>query len=128
MSEIRQLLADAQSAELRGEKVEAARLFREAASFYREREQLTQATRMLRQARRVEGVEEDEAEFEIPERVLVEQRTPRLADASADAWCSFCCCPKRQVGPLVEGPAGAFICRSCTEVSRALLAGAGSGE
>lgn len=147
MSEIRTLLANAQAAELRGEKPEAARLLREAASWYRDRQQLRRAAQMLRQARRVEGIEEEPdavfgfgAEFEgdavpppeplpevaqpTPTRQLVEQRGPQLADPAVDAWCSFCCRPKTEVGPLVAGPAGAFVCQGCTERSTSLLPGA----
>ncbi len=126
MSEIRSLLANAQAAEVRGDKAEAGRILREAASYYRERQQLTQAARMLRQARKAEGLpeepEEDEAVFgfEAPERVLVEQRTPQLADPNLDAWCSFCCKPGAEVGALVAGPAGSFICAGCTEISTKL--------
>jgi len=126
MSEIRSLLANAQAAEVRGDKAEAGRILREAASYYRERQQLTQAARMLRQARKAEGLpeepEEDESVFgfEAPDRVLVEQRTPQLADPSVDAWCSFCCKPKSEVGALVAGPAGSFICAGCTEISTKL--------
>lgn len=128
MSEIRTLLATAQAAEVRGDKPEAARVLREAAAYYRERQQLTQAARMLRQARKVEGLpdepEGDESVFgfEAPERVLVEQRTPQLADPALDAWCSFCCRPKSEVGALVAGPAGSFICAGCTEISSNLNA------
>lgn len=129
MSEIRTLLANAQAAEVRGDKPEAARLLREAASYYRERQQLTQAARMLRHARKAEGLpEEPEVDesvfgFEAPARVLVEQRTPQLADPAIDAWCSFCCRPKAEVGALVAGPAGSFICAGCTELSAALRSG-----
>lgn len=141
MSEIRTLLANAQAAELRGEKEDAARLLREAASWYRDRQQLRRAAQMLRQARRVEGLEDDSdavfgfgAEFEgevvaepLPEvavsspgRELLQQRGPQLADPSVDAWCSFCCRPKAEVGALIAGPAGAFVCRGCVEKSAAL--------
>ncbi|MGV3621592.1 MAG: ClpX C4-type zinc finger protein [Archangium sp.] len=127
MSEIRSLLANAQSAELRGERVEAARLLREAATYYRDRQQLRRAAQMLRQARRVEGLPEEEVDesvfgFEAPEdKVLVEQREPKLADPNAEAWCSFCCRPKAEVGPLVGGPTGSFVCSSCVGVSGKLL-------
>lgn len=133
MSEIRTLLANAQAAELRGDKPEAARILREAASYYRERQQLTQAARMLRQARKAEGLpdepEEDESVFgfEAPDRVLIEQRTPQLADPAIDAWCSFCCKPKSEVGGLVAGPAGSFICAGCTAISASLSRGESAG-
>ena len=125
MSEIRRLLADAQDAERRGKKEEASKLLRIAAAWYRDRQLLPRAAQMLRQARRVEGIvdEEEPAEAvfgfdDAPEepppgegRVLTEQRVPQLADPSVDAWCSFCCRPKTEVGPLVAGPAGAYVCQ-----------------
>ncbi len=139
MSDIRRLLSDAQDAERRGKKDEAVRLLRVAAAWYRDRQMLRRAAQMLRQARRVEGVEEEEPEavfgFDAPEDVapsiplgengdgpvLVEQRVPQLADPALDAWCSFCCRPKVEIGPLVAGPAGAYICEGCTATSAALL-------
>lgn len=60
MSEIREILSSAQAAEARGESGEASRLLRQAASYYRDRQMLKRAAQMLRQARRVEGVEDDE--------------------------------------------------------------------
>lgn len=141
MAEIRDLLARAQAAELKGEKSEAVRLLREAAVFYRDRQMLKRAAQMLRQARRVEGIPDEpepgdevfgfgetfEADAvpppELPERVLIEQRVPQLADPALDAWCSFCCKPKTEVGPLVAGPAGAYVCADCLKISSSLLTG-----
>ncbi len=54
-SEIRALLGAAQSAEVKGDTVEAVRLLREAAAFYRDRKLVTRAMQMLRHARRLEG-------------------------------------------------------------------------
>ncbi|QRK07083.1 hypothetical protein JQX13_44705 [Archangium violaceum] len=51
------------------------------------------------------------------------ERGPTRADPSLDAWCSFCCRPRSEVGALVAGPAGAFICSSCIGESGALLGG-----
>jgi len=71
----------------------------------------------------------DEEEDEAPVsrrrigRTLVEQRGPAIADPAIDAWCSFCCRPKVEVGPLIAGPAGAFICATCVRASTALLEG-----
>ncbi|MDP1824760.1 MAG: ClpX C4-type zinc finger protein [Archangium sp.] len=135
MSDIRRLLSDAQDAERRGKKEEAVRLLRVAAAWYRDRQMLRRAAQMLRQARRVEGVEEEEpgdavvaeGEFDgpVPElsegRVLLEQRVPQLADPALDAWCSFCCRPAAEVGPLVAGPAGAYVCDECVSTSAGLL-------
>ena len=57
-TEIRSLLAAAQSAEVKGEMTEAARLLREAAAFYRDHQSVTRAMQMLRHARRLEGAED----------------------------------------------------------------------
>lgn len=51
------------------------------------------------------------------------ERGPTRADPALDAWCSFCCRPRAEVGPLVAGPAGAFICSACIGESSALLGG-----
>ncbi|HZI15194.1 MAG TPA: ClpX C4-type zinc finger protein [Myxococcus sp.] len=48
-------------------------------------------------------------------------RGPTRAEASLDAWCSFCCRPRTETGDLVAGPAGAFICKACLGESLALL-------
>jgi hypothetical protein len=123
MSDVRELLADAQAAEARGEKTEAIALLRRAAEIYRDSQNPTRAMKMLRHIRRLEGLEEDVTEPELPSRVL-EERAPALAAPDLDAWCSFCCRPKREVGPLVAGPTGTFICKSCTGIAQALLGGA----
>ncbi|KFA92606.1 ClpX C4-type zinc finger protein [Archangium violaceum] len=62
-----------------------------------------------------EGVAGDEGAFI--------ERGPTRADPSLDAWCSFCCRPRSEVGALVAGPAGAFICSACIGESGALLGG-----
>ncbi len=49
------------------------------------------------------------------------QRGPTVADPTLDAWCSFCCRPTREAGPLVAGPAGAFICSSCLRICSGIL-------
>lgn len=151
MSEIRNLLASAQAAEVRGDKTHASELLRKAAAWYRDRQMPSRAAQMLRQARRVEGVaDEPELElvptpddtppsepapsdpfgfgddFEGETAKSLEQRTPQLADPNADAWCSFCCRPQSEVGQLVAGPAGAFICAACTRLSRELRDGPAS--
>lgn len=54
------------------------------------------------------------------------ERGPSLADPALDAWCSFCCRPRAEVGELVAGPAGAFICAGCSGESSGMLGGAPS--
>ena len=48
-------------------------------------------------------------------------RGPTLADPGLAAWCSFCCLPRTEVGDLVAGPAGAFVCANCVRESMRLL-------
>ncbi|MDY7228194.1 ClpX C4-type zinc finger protein [Hyalangium rubrum] len=48
-------------------------------------------------------------------------RGPTRADPSLDAWCSFCCRPRAEVGELVAGPTGSFICAACVGESQGLL-------
>lgn len=48
-------------------------------------------------------------------------RGPTRADPAVDAWCSFCCRPSQEVGELVAGPTGSFICATCVIESRGLL-------
>ena len=47
-------------------------------------------------------------------------RAPIPADPRLDAWCSFCCRPAREVGPLAAGASGTFICGACAEASCAI--------
>lgn len=54
------------------------------------------------------------------ERALIE-RGPTRADPALDAWCSFCCLPRTEVGELVAGPTGSFICSGCVGESGGLL-------
>lgn len=49
------------------------------------------------------------------------ERGPVLAAEGLSAWCSFCCRPREEVGPLVAGPAGAFICSGCIALAGGLL-------
>jgi hypothetical protein len=49
------------------------------------------------------------------------ERGPTIAIPALRAWCSFCCRPSDEVGAVIAGPAGAFICRSCLDESNRLL-------
>ncbi|MBL8917468.1 MAG: hypothetical protein JNJ54_01290 [Myxococcaceae bacterium] len=48
-------------------------------------------------------------------------RGAQRADPAIDAWCSFCCRPKGEVGALVAGPAGAYVCAGCVSTAAKLL-------
>ncbi|HEX8702951.1 MAG TPA: ClpX C4-type zinc finger protein [Myxococcaceae bacterium] len=48
-------------------------------------------------------------------------RGPTRADPALDAWCSFCCRPRLEVGEMVAGPTGSFICAACVSESQSLL-------
>jgi len=124
------VLADAQAAEARGDKSEAIALLRRAAEIYRDAQNPQRALKMLRHIRRLEGIEELEvleggSEPEPPgrRRRAIEERGPALADPALEAWCSFCCRPKTEAGPLVGGPTGSFICASCVGTSQGFLGG-----
>ncbi len=67
-SHIREILASAQAAEIRGDKPKAIALLKEAAAFYRDRKNPGRALQMLRQVRRLEGKDPDA--FEGPSMVL----------------------------------------------------------
>ncbi len=130
MNDVRQVLADAQAAEARGEKTEAIALLRRAAELYRDAQNHNRALKMLRHIRRLEGIEELEvleggSDPEPPgrRRRAIEERGPSLADPSLEAWCSFCCRPKAEAGALVGGPTGSFICASCVGTSQGFLGG-----
>lgn len=126
MSDVRQVLADAQAAEARGDKSGAISLLRKAAEIYREAQNHNRALKMLRHIRRLEGIEELEVleGGEDPQprtKRVIEERGPALADPALDAWCSFCCRPKAEAGALVGGPTGSFICASCVGASQGFL-------
>jgi hypothetical protein len=48
-------------------------------------------------------------------------RGPTLIPEGTEAWCSFCCRPTAEIGELVAGPAGAFICTGCITACLSLL-------
>lgn len=55
-------------------------------------------------------------------------RGPTRADPALNAWCSFCCKPKSEVGELVAGPAGAYVCLACVRESARLLGEASEAQ
>jgi hypothetical protein len=125
-SAIRELIQRAQTAELGGQFDQAVGLLEEAASRALDQTDSGRAASLLRHclrlapsradlAERLERLSSDPA---APRRSLdLPPRGPAPADPAADAWCSFCCRPKLEVGPVVAGPAGAFICASCIEAA-----------
>jgi hypothetical protein len=130
--DVREYLRAAQAAELQGNKPQAVELLRKAAALYRNQGNTSRALQMLRHAHRIDGknaeVEQELGRMEwLPvldeparPRELIE-RGPTLADPALQAWCSFCCRPRTEVGELVAGPAGAFICAACVRESFRLL-------
>lgn len=52
---------------------------------------------------------------------MLVERAPTLADPDVDAWCSFCCRPGREVGRLVAGPTGSYVCAACARLALGLL-------
>lgn len=72
------------------------------------------------------GFGDELLESPLPERAAGRElspfdRGPQAADPAVEAWCSFCCRPKAEVGALVAGPAGAYICASCVGLSGKVL-------
>jgi hypothetical protein len=139
--EIRDLVCQAQEAEVQGDVARAVSLLTEAARLHAAGSETERAAVLYRHCLRLcpdrvdlraalQDLEtrasvEKEAGTTVPRRLhLLElpQRGPTAADPSLDCWCSFCCRPKREVGPMVAGPAGAFICRVCIEAASPLAA------
>jgi len=124
-SDVREYLRAAQAAEIRGDTVRAIELLRSAAAAYQQAGNQPRAEQMLRHAQRLEA-----RPLKAPHAVDPEltQRGPTLADPAQAAWCSFCCRPRDEVGRLVAGPAGAFICTACACQSSSLLAARASSR
>src|SRR5712664_330823 len=147
-SDVREYLRAAQAAEIRGDTASAAEILKAAADAFLKAGNDPRAQQMLRHVARLKG---DPAPVEAaqPETASESnpksgearevsprgerrsraadpefaQRAPSLADPDAPAWCSFCCRPRGEVGQLVAGPAGAFICAACAGESTSLLGG-----
>src|SRR5216683_1053383 len=147
-SDVREYLRAAQAAEIRGDKASAAEILKAAADAFLKAGNDPRAQQMLRHVARLKG---DPAPGETPRPETASdrdevsgmtreasppgkrrsraadpefaQRAPSLSDPDAPAWCSFCCRPRGEVGQLVAGPAGAFICSACAGESISLLGG-----
>jgi len=145
-SDVREYLRAAQAAEIRGDKASAVEILKAAADAFLRAGNDPRARQMLRHVARLTGdpapsgalapetaLESDATSGEPREAATREerrsraadpefaQRAPSLADPDAPAWCSFCCKPRGEVGQLVAGPAGAFICAACAGESISLL-------
>jgi ClpX C4-type zinc finger len=119
--DVRQLVMSAQAAERVGDLHLAQEMLEQAARVCEASGREARATQLRRHAQRL-----SETLPGVPSRHFPE-RAPMLADTSQPAWCSFCCRPGAEVGSLVAGPVGAFICRACTEKATSLLAPPGPG-
>ena len=134
-STARELMRAAQAAEIEKNYPRAAALLKEAAQLRIDAGELGRAVPLLRHGLRlapddaelVKALEAAEAgsapSDETPRRMHLElpQRGPTVADPALDSWCSFCCRPKDEVGAMVSGPAGAFICAACIRGAAALV-------
>ncbi len=118
--DVRQLVMSAQAAERVGDLHLAQELLEQAARSCEAGGRTARATQLRRHARRLADTLPGEPSRPFPERL------PVLADAGQPAWCSFCCRPGTEVGWLVAGPVGAYICGTCTERAVGLLSRAGS--
>ena len=115
--DVRQLLMSAQAAERSGDLHTAQELLEQAARALETYGRAARALQLRRHAERLAARLPGDTT-----RPLVE-RVPVLADPEQKAWCSFCCRPDAEVGRLVAGPAGAFVCRACVQLARDLLDG-----
>src|ERR1700687_1275526 len=152
-SDVREYLRAAQAAEIRGDKASGAEILKAAAEAFQKAGNDPRAQQMLRHVARLKGNpapewvdpaqperacevnSEARSAADLPEAAPrggrrsraaepeFAERAPALADPDAAAWCSFCCRPRAEVGPLVAGPAGAFICAACAGESSSLLGG-----
>ena len=130
----RELLQSAQAAEREGDLARAATLLEQAARLYEETGHPSRAAQMRRHVERLVpgsgGGEPLAPSVDAEPEPLWDrgpglvERTPTLADPTLEAWCSFCCRPAREVGPLVAGPAQAFVCGACVELAAGLLGSA----
>ncbi|MBI5548093.1 MAG: ClpX C4-type zinc finger protein [Deltaproteobacteria bacterium] len=137
--EIRELVRKAQAAEIAGELEQAADLLGMAGRLHLELDEGSRAATLLRHALRLRpehaGAKallheaestahgaggDDHASALGP--LEVPHRGPSLPDTALESWCSFCCRPRAEVGPMVGGPAGAFICARCVGASADMLA------
>lgn len=113
--DVRQLVMSAQAAERSGELGLAQELLEKAARACEAGGRAARAEQLRRHARRLAETLPGDTTRPFLERV------PVLAEVAQAAWCSFCCRPGGEVGRLVAGPAGAYICRGCVERAKALL-------
>lgn len=123
----------------RGQNARALQMLRYASKLAPARTDIAEQVRRLewlpeRPMLRAVTAEESEAEDEAalasldalseavpqPPKQLIE-RGPSRADPALNAWCSFCCRPRTEVGDLVAGPAGAFVCLGCVKESARIL-------
>ena len=113
--DVRQLLMSAQASERAGDLRLAQQLLEQAADACQRGGRAARADQLRRHARRLSETLPGDGSRPFLERAAV------LADAGQAAWCSFCCRPHTELGPLVAGPAGAYICTGCVERAAALL-------
>jgi hypothetical protein len=113
--DVRQLVMSAQAAERVGDLHLAQEMLEQAARACEASGRSTRAIQLRRHALRLSQALPGEPSRSFPE------RAPSLADPLQPAWCSFCCRPNGEVGRLVAGPVGAFLCRDCCEKAGSLL-------
>ena len=118
--ELKELIRAAQQAEIHGDLPRAVELLRKAEERDRETGNAVRADRMARHALRLEAIKEAPPH---PELSAPLDRGPVPALEALQAWCSFCCRPRSEVGKLITGPTDAFICRACATESLRLLEG-----
>jgi hypothetical protein len=107
--EVKEVVRAAQEAEVRRDFPRAVELLRRAGALYREMGNAGRADRMERHAERLEASSNES------------RGGPVAAAPELNAWCSFCCRPRAEAGPLVTGPTDAYLCRDCARDALRLL-------
>src|SRR5215471_5832566 len=130
MEDARDYIREAQTAEIQGDKAQAIELLRKAADLYQREGKAMRAAQMLRQAQRLGGEELHNGEplsvdtvpakvFRLPDPEPAADGIENLDESShrklADRG------PSDEAGPVIAGPTGAYICRSCLDESTRLL-------
>ncbi len=135
--EVRELIRKAQAAEVDGDKDAAVELLAQAARMHLQEGEPQRAARLYRNFLRLSpdrsdlrtaletleagGAGEDPLLLGGGRVIELPRRGPTAADDSLECWCSFCCRPKSEAGPMISGPAQAFICRSCLDAASGLI-------
>jgi hypothetical protein len=116
---LRDLIREAQAAEIRGDRERAAELLRLAASSYRDRGNLARADQLLRHAERLmENSKPVPPPPALPPPVPVVIEVASVTPCpSIGARCSFCCRAGEAEERWAKGLTGSAICPECAQAA-----------